>query len=100
MTDRFKFISSVSGVQCPEIIAQFFDQFIALSDIIIDSNALVEVEDNNDQSISVQITFNDAEAQKASIDLLSKQDHFTVYQRVISVSPESTGSNKMRIHLQ
>jgi hypothetical protein len=43
MTDRFEFISSVSGVQCPEIIAQFFDQFIELSDIITDSNALVEV---------------------------------------------------------
>ena len=56
MTSRVQFLESVSGIQYPEMIVDFFDHFVALKQIVQDSGK-VEVLNFDKNSICFSIKF-------------------------------------------
>ena len=52
--DRINFFGSVSGIEYPEMIVNFFDHFIALKQIVEDSGTIT-VLNSDDKSISFSI---------------------------------------------
>ena len=59
--DRVSFIESVSGIQYPEIIVNFFDHFMVLRQIVQDSGS-VSVVKNTENSILFLVEFKDPES--------------------------------------
>ena len=54
--NRIQFFDSISGIQYPKMIVDFFDHFIALKQIVEDKGS-VTVDNNNDSSIEFSIIF-------------------------------------------
>ena len=55
--NRIQFFDSISGIQYPKMIVDFFDHFIALKQIVEDKGS-VTVDNNNDSCYDVADSLN------------------------------------------
>ena len=58
MSNRIVFFDSISGIKYPEMLVDFFDQFIALKQLVQDCGTIT-VDSYTESSISFFISFND-----------------------------------------
>ena len=98
--DRVSFINRIDGINCPELISQFLDQFIAL-DSLIDDKCLVALLSNTDTAIEFQGNFPDKRSAGLAIQNILRQDHIIqVYNRPIKVHVEPLAESVVKIRLE
>ena len=85
MVDNVSFIESISGIQYPEIIVNFFDHFMVLKQIV-ENSGIVSVISNTENSILFLVEFNSSDAKDQA--LKSIPEYYTIYGRQIIVGIE------------
>lgn len=86
--NRIDFFDSISGIQYPEMIINFFDQFIALKTIVEDSGT-VTVLNSTDKYIEFTISFKNEELMNIAYStLMSLNGFIVIYGKSIKINTE------------
>lgn len=97
--NRINFFGSVSGVEYPEMIVNFFDHFVALKQLVEDSGT-VKVLESTEKSITFSIEFNDnSYRDNALAAIYSLGGVIVIYERPISISVSTHYDNSIKISL-
>lgn len=83
--DRITFIESISGIEYPEMLVEFFDQFIALKQLV-DNYGKVTVNEKSNNSISFIVNFSNPKYKEKAVNMMGSQ--ITIYGKPITVSTE------------
>lgn len=96
--DRLMFFNSISGIEYPEMIVNFFDQFIALKQVVEDYGT-VAVSEKTDRSISFNVTFSGQKHRDKALSNIPPGP-ILIYGRPISVSVEPLSDTEIKFILQ
>lgn len=97
--DRINFFGSVSGIEYPEMIVNFFDHFIALKQIVEDSGTIT-VLNSDDKSISFSIEFNNVDSKNYALSTIySSGGNIVIYERLISIKVDILTDLSIKINL-
>lgn len=99
MIDRISFLDSVSGIQHPEIIVEFFEHFIALKQIVENYGSIAVIK-NTKASISFLVEFASNEAMQHALLNIPNPPYFVIYGRQIKVSVEILTDRVLQIQLR
>lgn len=96
--DRIAFLESISGIEYPEMIVEFFDQFLALKQLV-ENYGNVSVLEKSNNVISFSIAFNNKEyINKALLNIQSGS--VIIYGRPISVTIDELSDTEIKISLK
>lgn len=96
--DRITFIHSISGIQYPEMLINFFDQFLALYQTVGDF-VTIDVSGSNDNSIEFTISFKNAKSKDQLLYSL-QSGVINVYNKPVLVFVNSISDRELIIKLQ
>jgi hypothetical protein len=96
--NRITFLESINGIQYPEMIVEFFDQFIALKEIVEDG-ANITVENKSDGAISFITSFKNTNYKNNALSVL-QSGSIIIYGRQISVVIEPLSETDLRFILK
>jgi hypothetical protein len=96
--NRITFLESINGIQYPEMIVEFFDQFIALKEIVEDG-ANITVENKSDGAISFITSFKNTNCKNNALSIL-QSGSIIIYGRQISVVIEPLSETDLRFILK
>lgn len=94
--DRLAFYNCISGVDYPEMIVTYFDQFAALHSIVQDFKTVC-VEGTSEKSISFVIEFSNARSRNA---VMSCPESIIIYGRPLAIIKESISDNIIKLTIQ
>ena len=84
--NRIEFFDSISGINYPNMLVNFFDHFLALKEIIIENSGIISVIDQmSDTNIIFNIEFSNKEAKESVIDLINNKQFIVIYERPIYI---------------
>lgn len=95
--DRISFIESISDIEYPEMLVQFFDQFIALKQLVED-HGNIKVNSKSDISISFNVLFQDQKYRDMA--LANTTGSVIIYNKPISVKVDIVSENELNFILQ
>ena len=98
-TDRISFLDSVSGIQQPEIIVEFFDHFMALKQIV-EGYGNISVISSNSNCITFLVEFPNKETTEMALSNIPDPPYFSIYGRSIKVYVEVPTDRVMQIQLR
>ena len=98
MVDRISFFNSISGIDYPEMIVDFFDQFIALKQLVEDHGS-VSVESKSDKSITFIVQFTNSQVANQVLSII-QSGPVIVYGRPINVMIDFISENQLKFILQ
>ena len=97
--NRVEFIDSISGIKYPEMLADFFDHFVALKQIVEDSGT-INVLNSNESSIMFSITFNNNSVLMSALDTINTLNgSIVIYERPIAINVKRPTDNSIIINL-
>lgn len=97
--DRCTFFNSISGISYPEMLVDFFDQFVALKQIVEDSGKVTVLESNENQ-IVFSITFKSIEYKNIAMDMIQNAGYqIAIYGRIMNIRLEVLTDNEIKIIL-
>lgn len=100
MCNRVKFFESISAIEYPQMLVDFFDHFIALKNIVEESNSDINVCECNESSITFDIVFkNKSDKEKALLYIKSVNYNVTVYNRLMRIEAISPTDLLLKIKL-
>lgn len=100
MVNRIDFINSISDINYPGMLADFFDQFIALKHIVEDSGK-VSVLSSDEKSIMFNIDFKDqSDRDKALANVNVNGGTIFIYNRPISIITSIISDTTLQFVLQ
>ena len=100
MVNRIDFLESVSGINYPVMLVDFFDHFIALKQIVEDSGN-VNVLGSDNSSIEFSISFNTHSALELALNTINSLNGIIViYGRPISIQVEALTDSELKINLR
>ena len=95
--DRITFFKTISGIKYPEMLIEFYDQFLALNQILYNvSSCTIAVIGSTDRSISFGIKTNDSNLS----DYLLNTKGTVIYGRAISIYPEHLSDTEIKLTIQ
>lgn len=97
--DRISFLDSISGIQHPEIMVEFFDHFIALKQIV-EGYGKVTVINSTKTSITFMVEFLHDDAMKMALANIPDPPYFSIYGRSIKVNVEVPADKLLQIQLR
>ena len=97
--DRISFLDSVSGIQHPEIMVEFFDHFIVLKQIV-EGYGKVTVISSTKSSITFMVEFVNNDAMKMALANIPDPPYFSIYGRSIKVNVEVPTDRLLQIQLR
>lgn len=95
--NRLIFLDSISGIKYPEMLVEFYDQFIALSCLFTDQCDII-VKDSTDRSISFIVSFTDINNRDLSLSRIPSS--LLIYGRLISILAEAISDTELQLILQ
>lgn len=100
--DRIAFINSIDDIRYPEMISEFFDQFIALKQLVAQESGDISVDYNTDKCIGFKIKFkNDAIRDKALENIVSYHNGLiSIYGKPIRISVQVLDNSILAIELE
>ena len=98
MIDRIAFFDSISGIKYPDMLVEFFDQFIALKQLVEDYG-IVTVDDNPGNYISFRISFDDVRNKEKALNNVQTGNVY-IYGRPVSVQVQPISETEIKIILQ
>lgn len=94
--DRLSFFNSITGIKYPEMLVEFYDQFLALNQLLCDKPCAISVLDSSDRSISFMVECTDS----GLINYLRSIGIYIVYGRSISIYSEIVSDQQIKLILQ
>lgn len=98
MVDRITFFNSISGINYPEMMVEFFDHFIALKKLVED-HGKVTVSDSSDKSISFITQFDNTNFINEALSNV-QSGVIVIYNRPITVQVEPISELEIKFVLQ
>ena len=102
--DRIQFFESISGIDYPHMLVDFFDHFLALKEIVENSGKInVPQQENINNHIIFDIEFSDSRAKETAVELINSSGTIIIYDRPIYINiiglPVDDLKNKITIEL-
>ena len=98
MVDRISFFNSISGIDYPEMIVDFFDQFIALKQLVEDHGS-ISVQDKSENSITFIVQFANSNVLDQALKTVQSGPIY-IYGRPINVMIDFISENQLKFILQ
>lgn len=98
MKDRVDFFNSISGIDYPRMLVDFFDHFIALKSIVED-HGKISVDYVDDKIILFSIEFNTIYEKDEALSHI-QSNTINVYGRTIFITIQNNLEKKLVIQLQ
>lgn len=97
--NRCLFFESISGITYPEMLVNFFDQFVALKQIVEDSGK-VNVLSNTENSITFSIIFNSQQSRDIALNMIQTQGgSIIIYGRIMPIKVEILTDTDIKVEL-
>ena len=85
--DRIQFFESISGIDYPHMLVDFFDHFLALKEIVENSGKInIPQQENTNKHITFDIEFSDSKAKETAVDLINNNGSIMIYDRPIYIN--------------
>jgi hypothetical protein len=98
MVNRLEFFDSISGIQYPRMIVDFFDHFIALKQLVEDTGRIT-VYDSADGCIRFSIVFANSDIKNQALVNI-QPGVIIIYNRPINVSFRNISDTELIIELR
>ena len=95
--DRIAFLESISGIEYPEMIVEFFDQFIALK-YLVEDYGQISVQEKSTNGISFVIKFTDVEYRDKALSNVQTSS-VVIYGKPISINLEIISETEIKFIL-
>lgn len=95
--DRIAFLESISGIEYPEMLVEFFDQFIALKYLVQDYGQ-ISVQERKDNSISFIIKFTNIEYRDKAL-LNVQTNSVIIYGKTIYITVDTLSETEIKFTL-
>ena len=96
--DRLNFLDSISDIQYPEMLVKFFDQFIALKQLVEDNGKII-VKNSDSTSISFLVKFNSKDIRDRALTNINT-NIIVIYNRPINIQINIVNDLEINIVLQ
>lgn len=97
--NRLEFLDSITGIKYPEMLADFFDHFVALKQIVEDSGS-INVINNTETNIIFSILFKNRSTLSSAVNAISALNgSIVIYERCIPISMEVSNETSLVINL-
>lgn len=97
--NRIEFLDSISGIKYPEMLADFFDHFVALKQIVEDSGS-INVINSTESGIMFSITFINNSVLTSALETINALNgSIEIYKRPIAINVQVPTDNSMVINL-
>ena len=84
--DRVQFFESISGIQYPYMLVEFFDHFLALKQIVENSGKVIVPHQIDNNKISFDIEFSNEKAKEDAVNLINNCTSMVmIYERPIYI---------------
>ena len=93
--DRLTFFNLITGIRYPEMLIEFYDQFLALKQLVNGYPCTIDVCNSTDRSISFNI---DCDAN--TVNYIAMNKSMIIYGRSISIYSEPLSDKQIRVTLQ
>lgn len=95
--DRIAFLESISGIEYPEMIVEFFDQFIALK-YLVEDYGQISVQEKSTNGISFVIKFTDVKYRDKALSNV-QTNSVVIYGKPISINLEIISETEIKFTL-
>lgn len=96
--DRISFLESISGIQYPEMLVEFFDQFIALKQVVED-NGKITVQEKSTSGITFVILFDNSQSRDIALSNISSGP-VIIYGKQINIGVNAISDTELQIMLK
>ena len=96
--DRIAFLESISGIEYPEMIVEFFDQFIALK-YLVEDYGQISVQEKSINGISFVIKFTDIQYRDKALSNV-QTNTVIIYGKPISINLDIISETEIKFTLQ
>lgn len=96
--NRLDFFESISGIDYPDMLVSFFDQFIALKSIV-ENHGTVTVNEKTDNNITFNVKFDNQSYTEKALNEIST-GNIIIYGKIISVHAQKISDTDIMIKLQ
>lgn len=84
--DRVQFFESISGIEYPHMLVDFFDHFLALKQIVENSGKIYVPQQTTENHIIFNIEFSNTKAKETAINLINSNRVIMIYERPIYIN--------------
>lgn len=98
--DRLEFLSSIHNIDYPEMIAKYYDQFLALKDLLQGINNNTSVVSSTERTITFSSILDNSKDLDMIINRISSCSSLNVYGRPISVIINGTNDTEINYTIQ
>ena len=95
--DRIAFLESISGIQYPEMIVEFFDQFLALK-YLVEDYGQISVQEKSINGISFVIKFTNVKYRDKALSNVQTSS-VVIYGKPISINLEIISETEIKFIL-
>ena len=96
--DRITFFNSISGIDYPEMLVKFYDQFLALKDLVYGANFINVTSNTQDDYITFSIVFSEARFKEQTLSIIYN-NRILVYGKPITINIDSLTDTELIITL-
>lgn len=96
--DRISFLESISGIEYPEMLVEFFDQFIALKQVVQD-NGKITVQEKSTSGITFVIIFDNNQSRNIALSNISSGS-VIIYGKQINIRVNTISDTELQIILK
>ncbi len=96
--DRISFLESISGIEYPEMLVEFFDQFIALKQVVEDSGKIT-VQEKSTSGITFVILFDNNQSRDIALSNISSGS-VIIYGKQINIGVNAISDTELQIILK
>ena len=97
MINRLQFFDSISGINYPRMIVDFFDHFIALKQLV-ENTGKISVDSATESYIRFSIIFDNPDIKNLAINNI-QSGNLIIYNRPINVSYSNISDIELKIEL-
>ena len=99
--DRVQFFESISGIQYPYMLVEFFDHFLALKQIVENSGKVIVPQQISDNKISFDIEFSNKKAKESALNLINNCTSMVmIYERPIYIHINGLPVDDSRLNIE
>ena len=99
--DRVQFFESISGIQYPYMLVEFFDHFLALKQIVENSGKVIVPHQIDNNKISFDIEFSNKKAKEDAVNLINNCTSMVmIYDRPIYININGLPVDDSRLNIE
>lgn len=99
--DRIQFFESISGIDYPYMLVDFFDHFLALKQIVENSGKVIIPQQISNDRISFNIEFSNIKAKESALNLINNCTSMVmIYDRPIYININGIPVDDLKLNIE